>query len=238
MSKSSRTYLVVNAHGGGGTQAKKFANWYRQVEPDVGLVSELEKNANELRELGYHVLTGRITRGAKDCGIVIPNRHYRFVNDSYIKKITRNLNRPVAPARHLVNMKFKSRSVYSVHANAVIQEPTGGWKNWEVSDEWKHGMVKINSAVAADQLRGYHPILGGDLNWRDILTFHPIEFSPEWLVERRKLGYITTGVMWLMWDKRVNHLEHSEVIKGETIPTGKGDQHPHDALLTTLERNK
>lgn len=235
------TYLVVNSHGGAGGQNQQFVDWFCNIDPDISLVSELGERDDPLREAGFHVLTGRHGRGATDVGIVIPKDYARRIKDEDMERLTRDLGRPIAPDRWYANMEFgRLRSLYSLHANAVIQDRrTGGWRDWVVATEWYRAMGEINRDVKADQSRGRAPVLGGDMNWRQNRTGKVIERSPQWLAKQRDLDYFTTpgDVMWLMWSAQHFHAVDKKVIPGRQIPTGVNDDHPHDALLVTLERN-
>lgn len=235
-------YLVVNAHGGGGSESGKFAQWYRHQDPDVGFISELQKNWDELRDAGYHVLTGHRpkSRGDGDVGIVIPKNTAHRIKSEHMERLTVDLNRPIAPDRWYANMEFLRRSLFSLHANAVIQDrETGGWKNWSVSLAWFRAMGEVNAAMREDQKRGLGVVGGGDMNWnrsRGKKRSKPVSRSPQWLAEKRGLEVVTTELMWFFYDPKFFYVNDSKIIKGDSIPTGVGDKHPHDALAIDLRR--
>lgn len=232
----SVTYLTVNTHGGGGGQLPQFVQWLGEVDPDLTLASELGERAQPLRSAGYHVLTGRTTRGSRDVGLVAPADIEHRLRYEGMERLTKDLHRPIAPDRWFAHMEFLRRSVYSLHANAVIQDrKSGGWMDWVVATQWYSAMGRIDRALAADPLP---KILGGDMNWNPNRQSGPVKRSPEWLARRHNLEYYTDGVMWFMWDKTVWSATSASVINGHTIPTGRGDKHPHNALLVTLERNR
>lgn len=227
-------YLTVNTHGGGGTQNKQFVKWLGLVDPDLTLASELGERAQPLRDAGYHVLTGRTTRGSKDVGVVAPKDIEHRLWGEDMQRLTKDLNRPIAPDRFYAHMELVRRSIYSLHANAVIQDrKTGGWMDWVVASQWFSAMGKIDKALAADPRP---KILGGDMNWNPHRQDGPVKRTPDWLARRHNLDFVTDGVMWFMWDKTVWRCSEREIIDGQTIPTGIGDKHPHNALLVTLER--
>lgn len=237
------TYLVVNAHGGGGTQDEAFARWLERINPDVALISEtgeVRDNVDKLR--GYKVLgpvriPGFRSKGKRDCAIAI--RENAAGRDYEVEQLTQDLGRPIAPDRWWAKALLNKRALYALHANAVIQDrKTGGWRTWVVATQWYLAMRKINRAFRRDQRAGHRVVAGGDMNWSVAREQGAVKGSPFWLARKRGLKYVGTQLMWFFWDDRYYTLADHEVIPGSSIPTGVGDTHPHPALLVTLEHRR
>lgn len=224
-------YLVVNAHGRSNDQRTKFAKFCKELNPDYIICSEAIFMRTFLERAGYNVYGGMgKTRGKKDVAIF---SKYRATFDGSVK-LSPNLNRPIAPDRHMLWIRRWRRLIFSLHLNAAIQDSSGRWRKWRVARVSKKAMRKINRSLRLAQSNGLKPVGGGDLNWREWLKYSDVKYSPQWLAKKRNLGYVTSELMWLFWDKKHYELSTYRVIPKHLIPTGTKDKHPHPALMVDL----
>ncbi len=210
--------VVVNAHAGGNRNRDGFGNWLADQEPDLALVSESVGMAPHLRPAGRFFNAGLETKGRREVSIVVRDGLAVPMHDQ--GKISPDLNVGIAHDRWWKRAQTRvagvKTRVYSLHLNAVIQQPSGeprAVNRWAVT---RQGLVDLEKRWREDIKAGWAVIIGGDLNWNDSRTnARSDSMAPGRIFQRLGLAYVNNELMWLAWTPAT----HSSVKRHATPPT-------------------
>jgi hypothetical protein len=192
--------VVSNARSGANHERSKYAAWVADQQPTVAIISEAHDVLTELQEAG-DVHAGVGSQAKREVAVVTSDA---FTDELVASvRLTNDMHSRVAPARYVTRVRGtisgRKVSVFSVHANAAIQNAIGGLKFTPGAKEWgKTGLPVLEELITADRVLGYAVIVGGDFNWRDrgIQGQH----SPKAMFERLGLAYYNDELLWLAWD--------------------------------------
>jgi len=228
--------LVSNAHSGGNNQKDAYGEWVADQDPDISLISEAVSMAPHLRPAGRVFNAGMGSRGSREVAVVLRDGLPLLGREK--GKVSPDLGVGIAHDRWWSCVKtriagIKTR-VYSLHLNAVIQEPGGEprqVKRWEVTRE---GLGRLEDQWKKDIKEGWAVIAGGDLNWNDSRPkAQSHRMSPGQVFKRLGMKHINRELMWLAWTPKTHKLAKNDFAPPTKIPGLVPREHP--ALLIDLQ---
>jgi 3',5'-cyclic AMP phosphodiesterase CpdA len=241
--KKSARIVVVNAHAGANHQKKQFGEWLAELEPEVALVSEAKFMAPYMRPAGRVFNAGLETKGQREVAVVV--RDGLPVSESDRGKVSPDLGLGIAHDRWWTMVqtrvaKVKTR-IYSLHLNAVIQQPTGeprAVNRWTVT---KEALERLETRWKNEIKNGWAVIVGGDLNWNDSRkNARSAHFAPGNIFRRLNMKFVNKELMWLAWTSEHHKLLGSHLIPPTAIPGLVPREHPalNIVLQSKIETKK
>ncbi|NLF96323.1 MAG: hypothetical protein GX569_06260 [Candidatus Riflebacteria bacterium] len=231
--------VVVNAHAGGNRNRTGFGDWLANQEPDLALVSESVNMRPHMRDAGRVFDAGSQTRGQQEVAVVVRDGLAVPAHDS--GKISPDLGIGIAHDRWWKRVQTRVAGVrsrvYSLHLNAVIQQPTGEPRDvnrWHLTRE---GLEKLEKQWKQDIKDGWAVIIGGDLNWNDSRAHaRQHEMSPGCIFKRLGLTCVNKELMWLAWTPQTHRSVKRQSIPPTSIPGLFEGEHP--ALRIELQARR
>ncbi|NLI76523.1 MAG: hypothetical protein GX442_08780 [Candidatus Riflebacteria bacterium] len=227
--------VVTNARSGGNRDRDGYGNWLARQKPDLSIVSEASRMAPHLRPAGRTFNAGDASLGRREVAIVVRDGLRVLGHDC--GAVSPDLHTGIAPDRWWTRVEthvagVKSR-VYSLHLNAVIQQPDGHPRNtnrWTVT---RKGLARLEHQWQEDIDDGWAVIVGGDFNWnhaREHARSH--DQSPGRIFQRLKMSFVNVELLWLAWTPQTHSLAGRRVIPVLSIPGLFAGEHP--ALVIDL----
>ncbi|MDD3148657.1 MAG: hypothetical protein PHD82_15290, partial [Candidatus Riflebacteria bacterium] len=231
--------VVVNAHAGGNRDRDGFGAWLADQETDLALVSESVAMAPHLRPAGRFFNAGMETRGRREVAVVVRDGLAVPMHDQ--GKISPDLNIGIAHDRWWKRVQTRvagvKARVYSLHLNAVIQQPSGEPRavdRWNVT---RKGLVELEKRWREDIKDGWAVIIGGDLNWNDSRPNARLNtMAPGRIFKRLGLTYVNNELMWLAWTPATHNSVKRHATPPTSIPGLFAGEHP--ALQIVLQARK
>jgi len=231
--------VVVNAHAGGNRNRPGFGDWLANQEPDIALVSESVNMRPHMRDAGRVFDAGSQTRGQQEVTVVVRDGLAVPAHDS--GKISPDLGIGIAHDRWWNRVQTRVAGVrsrvYSLHLNAVIQQPTGEPRDvnrWHLT---RDGLEKLEKQWKQDIKEGWAVIIGGDLNWNDSRArARQHEMSPGRIFKRLGLTCVNKELMWLAWTPQTHKSVKRQSIPPTSIPGLFEGEHP--ALRIELQARR